>query len=208
MNAGPHRIRRLGVFGGTFDPPHVGHVAAAEEALRAFRLDLVLFVPTGQPWQKHRFSDPEDRYLMTVLCAASHPGFATSRMEIDRPGPTYTADTLEELRGFYGNGVALFFIAGADAVMNLGTWRGLERLEELAEVIAVVRPGFDLGSVAPAPNWPRINVLEMRGVDVSSTDIRARAARGEPVQELVPGEIARFIERSELYSEKREARRA
>src|SRR5918999_4533189 len=99
---------RLGVMGGTFDPIHVGHLVAASEALHRFALDVVLFVPTGQPWQKQRYSDAEDRYLMTVLGTASDERFATSRMEIDRQGPTYTADTMEMLRGFHGDDVELY----------------------------------------------------------------------------------------------------
>src|SRR5919202_4284876 len=105
-----HRPRRVGVMGGTFDPIHIGHLVAASEAMYRFQLDRVLFVPTGRPWQKERYSAPEDRYAMTLLGAASSPGFAVSRMEIDRRGPTYTADTMQQLRDFYGPEVGLYFI--------------------------------------------------------------------------------------------------
>jgi nicotinate-nucleotide adenylyltransferase len=114
-------------MGGTFDPIHLGHLIAASEALARLDLDRMLFVPTGRPWQKTRYSDAEDRFIMTSLAAASHPRFAVSRMELDRTGPTYSADTLEQLRLFHGPDIKLFFIIGADAALKLGTWHGLER---------------------------------------------------------------------------------
>ena len=115
-------IRRLGVMGGTFDPIHLGHLIIASEALHAFDLDRMVFMPTGHPWQKKARSDPEDRYLMTVLGTSGNPRFAVSRMELARVGPTYTADTMGQLREFHGPDTQLFFVAGADAVLKLGTW--------------------------------------------------------------------------------------
>src|SRR5687768_2641792 len=114
-------LKRLGVLGGTFDPIHIGHLIAATEARRAFRLDRVLFVPAGTPWQKSECSDAEDRFMLTTLAVAEDPAFAVSRIELDRKGPTYTVDTMRDLRSFYGD-VELFFIAGADAVAHLGSW--------------------------------------------------------------------------------------
>ena len=108
-------VRRLGVMGGTFDPIHIGHLVAASEALHVFELDRVLFVPTGQPWQKSSYSDAEDRFLMTSLGAATHRCFAVSRIELDRKGPTFTAETMRTLRDFHGADTKLFFILGADA---------------------------------------------------------------------------------------------
>jgi nicotinate-nucleotide adenylyltransferase len=191
--------QRLGVMGGTFDPIHVGHLVAASEALHVFGLDLVLFVPTGQPWQKQSYSAAEDRYLMTVLGIASNPRFAASRMEIDREGPTYTADTMQTLRSFHGEQVELFFIAGADAVLKLSTWRKIERLAELAEVVAVTRPGFALGSVRFGAGLPRVHVMEMPQIAVSSSDIRARVSAGRPIDYLVPEEVANYIHKNGLY---------
>ena len=191
--------RRLGVMGGTFDPVHVGHLIAASEVLHAFALDQVLFVPTGQPWQKQSYSDAEDRYLMTVLGIASNPRFGASRMEIDRRGPTYTADTMERLRAFYGGDVALFFIAGADAVLRLPTWRKVERLAELAELVAVTRPGFELASLPGGRGLPPVHVLEMPGIAVSSSDIRARVEQGRPVDYLVPADVVGYIRSQGLY---------
>ena len=190
---------RLGVMGGTFDPIHVGHLIAASEALHRFGLDQVLFMPTGHPWQKQSYSDPEDRYLMTVLGTASNPHFAVSRMEIDRRGPTFTADTMEMLRDFYGGEVTLWFIAGADAASKLGTWKKIARLAELADVIAVTRPGHRLDLLESRPELPAVSIMEMPGIAISSSDIRRRVATGQPIDYLVPYEVAEYIRKNGLY---------
>ena len=199
MEHGAEPPSRLGVMGGTFDPIHVGHLVAASEALYRFGLDLVLFVPTGQPWQKQSYSDAEDRYLMTVLGTASNARFAVSRMEIDRQGPTYTADTMEVLRNFHGADVELFFIVGADAAMRLGTWKKVARLAELAEVIAVTRPGFSLHRLERDATMPVVRIMEMPGIAVSSSDIRERVAAGRPIDYLVPEDVAEYIRKNGLY---------
>jgi len=186
-------------MGGTFDPIHVGHLIAASEALNTFDLDRVMFVPTGRPWQKSAYSDAEDRYLMTVLGAATNPRFAVSRIELDRRGPTYTSDTLQALRSFHGTGVTMFFIIGADAVLRLGTWNRVEELADLASVIAVTRPGFDLGRLNPEPWWPEVLPLEMPGIDVSSSDIRDRVRKGSPIDYLVPAQVGEYISEHGLY---------
>lgn len=196
---GEEPLRRLGVMGGTFDPIHLGHLIAASEALSQLDLDRVLFVPTGRPWQKSRYSDAEDRFIMTSLAAASHPRFAVSRMELDRTGPTYSADTLEQLRLFHGPGIELFFIIGADAVLKLGTWHGLGRLRGLTEVVAMARPGFDLGALKPEPHWPKVGVMQMPGIDISSSDIRARVTAGRPIDYLVPADVMAYIREHGLY---------
>jgi nicotinate-nucleotide adenylyltransferase len=190
---------RLGVMGGTFDPIHLGHLVGASEAMHRFRLDLVLFVPTGQPWQKQSYSAAEDRYLMTVLGTSSNPRFAVSRMEIDRQGPTYTADTMEVLRDFHGSDVELFFIAGADAAMRLRTWKKIARLAELAEVIAITRPGFRLDRVEHDATMPSVHIMEMTPMSISSSEIRQRVAAGRPIDYLVPEEVAEYIRKNGLY---------
>lgn len=202
------RIARLGVLGGTFDPVHLGHLIAASEALHAFSLDLVLFVPAGSPWQKESFSDPEDRYAMTVLAAATHERFAVSRTEVDRGGPTYTVDTMAELRGFYGDAAALFFILGADALKNLHTWYGLDRLTETTEFIAVGRPGSGDDSPVPVNTSAVVHKLAIPGVDISSTEVRARVRDGRPIQFLVPHAVAEYIRRNGLYGAEGETRGA
>lgn len=197
----------MGVLGGTFDPIHLGHLVAASEALHRFSLERVTLVPTGRPWQKTWFSDPEDRYLMATLAAATHQKLAVSRIELDRKGPTYTVETLDTMRASFGE-VELFFIAGADAVLDLGTWHRVEDLAALTEVIAVTRPGWDLGALIPQEGWPRIHHLEIPGIDISSSDIRRRVAEGLPIDHLVPAAVHRFVAERGLYVGTQEARGA
>ena len=199
MDQEGRQASRVGVLGGTFDPIHIGHLIAASEALHKLRLDLVLFVPTGQPWQKDSFSNAEDRYQMTIIGTAPNRRFAASRMEIDRIGPTFTIDTMQALRDFHGEDTDLFFIIGADAVLKLDTWHRFEGLEKLAEIIAVTRPGFDLAKLRPQPGWPHIHVLEMPRIDISSTDIRERVRTGRPIEYLVPAAVGRYISEHGLY---------
>lgn len=192
-------VRRLAVFGGTFDPIHNGHLSMGAGLIDAFSLDRVLFVPAGTPWQKEGYSAAEDRWMMTALAAATDPRFEASRMEIDRKGPTYTVDTMAILRDFYGPDVELFFVAGVDAVLTLGTWHRAEGLAALADVIAVPRPGFDAASLRPGPEWPRVHVAELPEVDVSSTEVRRRVREGRPIDDLVPPVIAAYIAEQGLY---------
>lgn len=190
--------RRLGVLGGTFDPIHIGHLIAASEARHAFRLDRVLFVPAGRPWQKTDCSDAEDRFMLTTLAVAEDPAFAVSRIELDRKGPTYTVDTLRDLRDFYG-AVEIFFIVGADAAAKIGSWHEVDRLGELTEVIAMVRPGFTLEELDPKPGWPKIHHLDMPLIGVSATDIRRRVRAQEPIDYQVPRAVANYIFEHGLY---------
>lgn len=193
--------RRIGIFGGTFDPPHEGHLMAARESAAACGLERVLFVPAGEPWQKERYSSPEDRFMMTVLATSDDPVMAVSRIELDRPGATYTVGTLEQLRDFYGATTAFFFILGADAALNLGSWVGLERLAELTDVIAVLRPGSDLGLLEPGEGWPEVHVLKVDGIEMSSTTIRDRIRAGGPPGPLVPSPVVEYIEARGLFLE-------
>jgi nicotinate-nucleotide adenylyltransferase len=195
----PERLLRVGVMGGTFDPLHVGHLVIASEALYEFRLERVTFMPTGQPWQKRSYSDPEDRYLMTVLGTSGNPRFTVSRMELDRTGPTYTADTMRELKSFHGPDAELFFIVGADAVLKLGTWERIENLREQANVIAVTRPGFDIDNFTAEKSWPEVSVLASPPIDVSSTEIRTRVREGRPIDYLVPADVVAYIKEQGLY---------
>ena len=194
--------RLIGVMGGTFDPIHHGHLVAAEEARWQFDLDRVVFVPTGRPWQKPVGVSPaEDRYRMTVLATASNPAFTVSRLEVDHQGPTYTVDTLRRLRAAQPAGTRLFFITGADAVLQILTWKEPDQVLALAEFIAATRPGFDLdrliGQVPGAAG--RVHRMEIPALAISSSDLRARVARGAPIQYLVPDEVARYIHDHALY---------
>ncbi|GHI07794.1 putative nicotinate-nucleotide adenylyltransferase [Streptomyces cellostaticus] len=190
--------RRLGVMGGTFDPIHHGHLVAASEVAAQFQLDEVVFVPTGQPWQKsHRkVSLAEDRYLMTVIATAENPQFSVSRIDIDRGGPTYTVDTLRDLRALNPD-TDLFFITGADALAQLLTWRDSEELFSLAHFIGVTRPGHHLTD----PGLPEggVTLVEVPALAISSTDCRARVAKGEPIWYMVPDGVVRYIDKRELY---------
>jgi nicotinate-nucleotide adenylyltransferase len=194
--------RRIGVMGGTFDPIHHGHLVAAEEARWQFDLDRVVFVPTGRPWQKPVGVSPaEDRYRMTVLATASNPAFTVSRLEVDHQGPTYTVDTLRRLRAAQPAGTRLFFITGADAVLQILTWKEPDQVLALAEFIAATRPDFDLdrliGQVPGAAG--RVHRMEIPALAISSSDLRTRVARGAPIQYLVPDEVARYIHDHALY---------
>ncbi|MET8309484.1 MULTISPECIES: nicotinate-nucleotide adenylyltransferase [unclassified Micromonospora] len=192
-------IRRIGIMGGTFDPIHHGHLVAASEVADRFGLDEVVFVPTGQPWQKsdEPVSPAEDRYLMTVIATASNPRFQVSRVDIDRNGPTYTVDTLRDLQAEYGPKVQLFFITGADALQRILSWKDLDEIFELAHFIGVTRPGFRLTDKhLPADT---VSLVQVPAMAISSTDCRARVARGEPVWYLVPDGVVQYIGKRSLY---------
>jgi nicotinate-nucleotide adenylyltransferase len=191
--------RRVGVLGGTFDPIHLGHLVAASEALDQLELDQVVFVPAGRPWQKAVYSDGEDRFMMTTLAVADDPRFSSSRVELDRRGPTYTIDTLATMRSFWGERTALFFITGADALAGLSTWHDVEGLARIAEVVALTRPGADARSITPAEGWPRVHVLDMPLIGVSGTDVRARVASGRAIDYMVPAEVVAYIRAHGLY---------
>ncbi|WP_114560324.1 nicotinate-nucleotide adenylyltransferase [Desertihabitans aurantiacus] len=199
----PHGQRyRLGVMGGTFDPIHHGHLVAASEVAHQFALDEVVFVPTGVPWQKkdRPVSAPEDRYLMTTIATASNPRFTVSRVDIERPGDTYTVDTLKDLRAERGEDVDLFFITGADALAKILTWRGADELFDLAHFVGVSRPGTELR--APAVDHlpaERVTLVGVPALAISSTDCRARASAGEPIWYLVPDGIVQYIQKRGLY---------
>jgi nicotinate-nucleotide adenylyltransferase len=196
---GPPVKLRLGVMGGTFDPIHHGHLVAASEAATRFGLDEVVFVPTGQPWQKKgaRVSPAEHRYLMTVIATASNPDFTVSRVDLERPGPTYTIDTLHDLRAQRGPDVDLFFITGAEALAMILTWKDSDELFELAHFIGVTRPGHDLsGDGLPAD---RVSLLEVPAMAISSTTCRERVRRNEPVWYLVPDGVVQYIGKHRLY---------
>ncbi|MEU4570083.1 nicotinate-nucleotide adenylyltransferase [Micromonospora sp. NPDC023956] len=192
-------IRRIGIMGGTFDPIHHGHLVAASEVADRFGLDEVVFVPTGEPWQKadEVVSPAEDRYLMTVVATASNPRFQVSRVDIDRGGPTYTVDTLRDLHAEYGPKVQLYFITGADALARILSWKDLDEIFELAHFIAVTRPGFELSDAhLPADT---VSLVQVPAMAISSTDCRARVARGEPVWYLVPDGVVQYIAKRGLY---------
>jgi nicotinate-nucleotide adenylyltransferase len=189
-------------MGGTFDPVHHGHLVAASEVQAALDLDEVVFVPTGRPWQKAEtwVSPPEHRYLMTVVATASNPRFTVSRVDVDRDGPTYTIDTLRDLRTQRQETSAdadYFFITGADALTRILSWKDADELFAMAYFVGVTRPGHRLsGDGLPAE---RVSLMEVPAMAISSTDCRERVGRGEPVWYLVPDGVVQYIAKHGLY---------
>jgi nicotinate-nucleotide adenylyltransferase len=191
---------RIGIMGGTFDPVHHGHLVAASEVQARFDLDEVIFVPTGEPWQKgtREVSPAEDRYLMTVIATASNPRFSVSRVDIDRDGPTYTVDTLQDLRASRPD-AEMFFITGADALSQILSWRDAGKLFGLAHFIGVTRPGYTLDD-HHLPDGS-VSLVEVPALAISSTACRDRVALGEPVWYLVPDGVVQYIQKRNLYAE-------
>ncbi|GIM98094.1 putative nicotinate-nucleotide adenylyltransferase [Paractinoplanes toevensis] len=191
------RMRRIGIMGGTFDPIHHGHLVAASEVQARFDLDEVVFVPTGQPYEKGKVSPAEDRYLMTVIATASNPRFHVSRADVDRDGPTYTVDTLRDMRAIYGPDTQLYFITGADALSRILGWKDALEMLTMAHFVGVTRPGFELtGDHLPADSVTLVSVPAMA---ISSSACRARVAGGEPVWYLVPDGVVQYINKRGLY---------
>jgi len=190
-------------MGGTFDPIHYGHLVAAEEALVQFNLDRVVFMPTGEPARKvdRQVTSAEHRYLMTVIATASNPDFTVSRLEVDRPGITYTVDTMLELRTIHGPETELFFITGADAILDILTWKDSARLAGTCTLIAATRPGYDLSRLVAQTGASEFTIeqMEVPALAISSTDIRTRIAARRPVRYLLPESVAAYVRKNRLY---------
>ena len=222
-----HEKQRIGIMGGTFDPIHNGHLVAASEVAWVYDLDEVIFVPTGRPVFKldKKVTNAEDRYLMTVIATASNPKFTVSRVDIDRPGVTYTIDTLKDIHSQHPD-AELFFITGADAVAEIMQWKNAREMWNLARFVAVTRPGdsrpeklaesnssiitrephLNENSVANLDDIANcdeqhlpVDILEIPALAISSTDVRHRAERGEPVWYLVPDGVVQYIVKHGLY---------
>lgn len=205
------RQKRIGVMGGTFNPIHYGHLVTAEEALFQFDLDSVIFMPSGQPPHKSdkEILSAQERYLLTVIATASNPNFVVSRLEIERKGPSYTIDTLLELHKQFNPDTELFFITGADAVWEMLTWKEADKLVELTEFIAATRPGYSLEKFKKIhvlskdneidKSRPRVSIMEIPALAISSTDIRNRVREGRPIQYLVPESVANYIHKCRFW---------
>ena len=197
---------KTGLFGGTFDPIHNGHLIIAEDMRVKLELDRIIFIPARHPWLKSDqvISDGHHRVQMVKLAVASHPDFEVSEMEMTRPGPSYTVDTVEEMRAKFGPDEEIFFIAGADAVMDMPLWREPERVVSLCRIAAARRPGArDIDPDALKPVIPQvsscISVIDVSQVDISSTAIRERIKKGESISGMVPVEVERYIYENRLY---------
>lgn len=199
-----HPIPRVGIMGGTFDPIHNGHLVAASEVAWVYDLDEVIFVPTGRPVFKldTEVTNAEDRYLMTVIATASNPQFTVSRVDIDRPGVTYTIDTLKDIRRLRPQ-AELFFITGADALAEIMLWKDADEMWELARFVGVSRPGYTLDLKESEVPDHAVDLMEIPALSISSTDIRHRAHSGEPVWYLVPDGVVQYINKHGLYRDSR-----
>jgi len=198
---------RIGIMGGTFDPIHLGHLVTAEAARHQFSLEQVLFVPSGQPPHKlgRQVTGAEHRYLMTFLAIASNPDFQIARLEIDRPGHSYTFDTVIQLAAEYGRTAELYFITGADVMRDILSWHRAEELLKACHFVAASRPGFTLENymnkedLARFRNQGNIHFISVPAMAISSTDVRRRVAGGESIRYLVPDAVENYIYKNKLY---------
>lgn len=199
-----HNRQRIGIMGGTFDPIHIGHLVAAEEARAQFELDKVIFMPAGAPAfkEKKQVTAAHHRFMMAQLATISNPHFEVSDLEIKRPGTTYTVDTMREMKKLYPD-AHLYFITGADAVFEIIGWKNSAELADLVTFIATTRPGYDLERAKQRHRDSLINFeiawIEVPALSVSSTDLRARLREGRSVRYLIPRPVLGYIRKTGLY---------
>ena len=193
---------KIGIMGGTFNPIHYGHLVTAEEALSQFKLDRVIFIPTGQPPHKTtcKLASPEDRYMMTVMATASNSHFFVSRIETERKGKSYTIDTLKELKFTYGESATFYFITGADAILEILTWKNPEEIITMCKFIAATRPGYNLSRIEELKKAKdSISIMEIPALAISSTDIRERIKTSRPIKYLLPESVCNYLLKNDLY---------
>lgn len=207
LGLGGALVTAIGIMGGTFDPIHFGHLRAAEEVLQGFGLERVVFVPSGRPPHKPvlEVTPPEHRYLMTLLATADNPHFEVSRTEIDRVGPSYTLDTLKELRKIYSPETAFYFITGLDAILEICTWSRYQELFGLTDFVAVTRHGYsvqalsDLERTLGQERFGKIHPFPVTLLAIASTDIRRAVREGRSTRYLVPDTVDNYIRKEGLY---------
>ena len=204
-------MQRIGVIGGTFDPIHYGHLAAAEEARVRVNLEKVLFSVAGLPPHKldEEVTPAEHRLAMVQLGIFSNPDFELSRVDVDRSGPSYTVDTISILQEQWGQGAEMFFILGLDSLVEVPTWHQPERLIQLCHLVAVARPGFEVDMRQLEDSVPgissRVEIIGMPEVDISSSDLQRRVREGLPIRYQVPEEVERHIREHRLYQQSAES---
>ena len=204
----PSRTYRLGIMGGTFDPIHNGHLVAAEQAYDDLGLDLVVFMPAGSPAFKQgkKIASGEDRYAMTLLATSDNPHFVASRFEVDRPGITYTSETLRLLKEHYPQNVELYFITGADAIADIVRWNNSASIAENATLVGATRPGYNLDKAAGAIDSCGIDFhviyLEVPALAISSSYLRERVAKGQSLRYLTPDSVTGYLHKHQLYGAK------
>lgn len=198
---------RVGIMGGTFDPIHYGHLVTAEAARIYFNLDEVIFTPAGNPPHKKNYvvTPAEHRYLMTALAINGNPFFKVSRVEVDRSGYTYTVDTLRYFANYFGKDVSLYFITGADAVLDILTWKDVDEVMNFCTFIAATRPGYPKAKLEQKLKEIKrlynreVFPLEVTGMDISSTEIRRRVRKGLSIKYLLPESVELYIKKHNLY---------
>jgi nicotinate-nucleotide adenylyltransferase len=188
-------VTRIGVFGGLFNPPHIGHLSLAQEAAWQLGLDRVVLVPTGQPSHRHAPAEPAElRLRLTQAAVRGNPVFSVSRLEVDRAGPSFTVDTLRALADRHP-GASLHLLIGADQLVALDAWHDVESLPRLARIAAALRPGTDVGALGDID----VDWVEMPQIGVSSSLVRARVREGRPIRYFVPDAVRELIEAEGLY---------
>lgn len=201
------KMSKIGIMGGTFDPIHYGHLVTAEGVRAEFNLDYVMFVPAGNPPHKkgYKITDPQHRYLMTVLATVTNPFFEVSRIEIERQGFSYTVDTIKELKKRFPTDTELYFITGADAVLEILTWKEVDRLLAMCKFVAATRPGYEIPELnkkiaeIEKTYSHKIFLVEVPAMAISSTDIRRRVSEGRPIKYLLPESVEYYILKNNLY---------
>lgn len=199
----------IGIMGGTFDPIHLGHLLAAEEARERYGLEEVIFVPAGYPPHKEKgeLSHQEHRYLMTIIATINNPIFKVSRVELEAESYTYTVDTVAYFRNLLGPDKKIYFITGADAILDITTWEGYDRLLDMCHFIAVTRPGFSLDHLEEKLKsldyrlFSKILILSIPGMAISSTCIRRRVKKGKTIKYLTTSGVEQYILKNKLYSQ-------
>ncbi len=198
-------VRRIGLMGGTFNPIHNGHLVTAEEARVQFALDEVIFIPSGKPPHKseRKIADAYHRAMMTLLATVTNPYFHVSQVEVERPGYSYAYDTVSYFQELYQGEAELYFITGADAILEIIAWKNVEQLFEKCRFIAATRPGFDLSAIRssalPQSAKDRIFYMEIPALAISSTDVRRRIKNGMPIKYLMPSTVETYIYKNKLY---------